>query len=124
MKKALIIATIAALGAVAVAAPAEARGGRGFGGAGIGFGLAAGALAAGAYGAYGPVMATDTVRRTAMDTGRATTGRAMLTVMAIATRHVTTATATIELSTVIPRKAWSNPGFSLPSEWAGLFGLT
>jgi hypothetical protein len=53
-KAALIIATIAALGATAVTAPAEARGGRGFGGAGIGLGIAAGALAAGAYGAYGP----------------------------------------------------------------------
>jgi hypothetical protein len=52
-KAALIIATIAALGATAVTAPAEARG-RGFGGAGIGLGIAAGALAAGAYGAYGP----------------------------------------------------------------------
>jgi hypothetical protein len=54
-KAALIIATIATLGATAITAPAEARGGRGFGGAGIGLGIAAGALAAGAaYGAYGP----------------------------------------------------------------------
>jgi CRP-like cAMP-binding protein len=50
-KAAVIVATIAALGALAVAAPAEARGGFG---PGIGFGIAAGALAAGAYGAYGP----------------------------------------------------------------------
>jgi hypothetical protein len=46
-KTALIIATIANW-----TAPAEARGGRGFGGAGIGLGIAAGVLAAGAYGAY------------------------------------------------------------------------
>jgi hypothetical protein len=52
-KAALILTTVAALGATAVTAPAEAR--RGWGpGAAIGFGLAAGALAAGAYGAYGP----------------------------------------------------------------------
>jgi hypothetical protein len=53
-KAALIIATVAALGVTAVTAPAEARGFRGFGGAGIGLGLAAGVLAAGAYGAYSP----------------------------------------------------------------------
>jgi hypothetical protein len=46
-----VLATVAALGAAAVTAPkAEARG---FG-PGLAFGLAAGALAAGAYGAYGP----------------------------------------------------------------------
>jgi hypothetical protein len=50
-KAAVIVATIAALGTLAVAAPAEARGGFG---PGIGFGIAAGALAAGAYGAYNP----------------------------------------------------------------------
>jgi hypothetical protein len=51
-KAAVIVATIAALGTLAVTAPAaEARGGFG---PGIGFGIAAGALAAGAYGAYGP----------------------------------------------------------------------
>ena len=53
-KTALILATVAALGAMAVTAPAEARGWRGGWGPGIGFGIAAGALAAGAYGAYGP----------------------------------------------------------------------
>lgn len=54
-KTAVILATVAALGAAAVTtAPAEARG-RGWGpGPAIGLGLAAGALAAGAYGAYGP----------------------------------------------------------------------
>jgi hypothetical protein len=53
-KTALILATVAALGATAVTAPAEARG-RGWGpGPAIGLGIAAGALAAGAYGAYGP----------------------------------------------------------------------
>jgi hypothetical protein len=55
MKKiALILATVATL---AVTSPAEARGWRGGGwrgGPGIGLGIAAGALAAGAYGAYGP----------------------------------------------------------------------
>jgi hypothetical protein len=52
MRKTLaILATVAAVGMTAVAPrPAEARG---FG-PGIAFGLAAGALAAGAYGAYGP----------------------------------------------------------------------
>jgi hypothetical protein len=52
MKKTLaILATVGAVGATAVTAPpAEARG---FG-PGIAFGLAAGALAAGAYGAWGP----------------------------------------------------------------------
>jgi hypothetical protein len=52
MKKTLaILATIAAVGATAITAPpAEARGI----GPGLAFGLAAGALAAGAYGAYGP----------------------------------------------------------------------
>ena len=49
-KAAIILATVAVLGATAVTAPAEARGG--FGPA-LGFGLAAGALAAGAYGPYG-----------------------------------------------------------------------
>jgi hypothetical protein len=55
-KTAIVLATVAALGAAAVTtAPAEARGGRGWGpGPAIGLGLAAGALAAGAYGAYGP----------------------------------------------------------------------
>jgi hypothetical protein len=57
MKKiALILATIATLAAT-VTAPAEARGWRGGGwrgGRGIGLGIAAGALVAGAYGAYGP----------------------------------------------------------------------
>lgn len=56
-KTALILATVAAIGATAVTAPAEARGWRhgGWGpGPAIGLGLAAGALAAGAYGAYGP----------------------------------------------------------------------
>jgi hypothetical protein len=54
-KTAVVLATVAALGAAAVTtAPAEARG-RGWGpGPAIGLGLAAGALAAGAYGAYGP----------------------------------------------------------------------
>src|SRR5947209_1738768 len=53
-KTALILATVAAIGAAAVTtAPAEARG-RGWGGPAIGLGIAAGALAAGAYGAYGP----------------------------------------------------------------------
>jgi hypothetical protein len=56
MKKALaILAMVATVGATVVSAPAEARGfGRGFGGPGLAFGLAAGAIAAGAYGAYGP----------------------------------------------------------------------
>ena len=49
MKKAALIIATLALGATAITAPAEARG-RGFG-PGIGFGIAAGALAAGAYGA-------------------------------------------------------------------------
>jgi hypothetical protein len=45
----MILATVAAVGATAVTAPpAEARGW----GPGLAFGLAAGALAAGAYGAY------------------------------------------------------------------------
>ena len=53
MKKTLaILATVAALGA-AVTTPAEARWRGGGWGPGIGFGLVAGALAAGAYGAYG-----------------------------------------------------------------------
>ena len=52
MRKTLaVLATVAAIGATAMTAPpAEARG---FG-PGLAFGLAAGALAAGAYGAYGP----------------------------------------------------------------------
>jgi hypothetical protein len=66
-RTALILATVAALGTVAVSSPAEARWGRGWGwGPGIGFGIAAGALTAGAiaasrpyywgpgYGYYGP----------------------------------------------------------------------
>ena len=57
-KAAVILATVATLGATLAAAPAEARYYRGGGwgwGPGIGFGIAAGALAAGAaYGAYGP----------------------------------------------------------------------
>ena len=57
MKKiALILATVATLAAT-VTAPAEARGWRGGGwrrGPGIGVAIAAGALVAGAYGAYGP----------------------------------------------------------------------
>ncbi|MET4518163.1 hypothetical protein ACT4MK_00900 (plasmid) [Bradyrhizobium barranii] len=55
MKKiGLVGAAVAVITTVAVT-PADAhwRGG-GFGGPGIGFGIAAGALAAGAYGAYGP----------------------------------------------------------------------
>jgi hypothetical protein len=65
-RTALILATVAALGTVAVS-PAEARWGRGWGwGPAVGFGLAAGALTAGAiaasqpyyygpgYGYYGP----------------------------------------------------------------------
>jgi hypothetical protein len=51
-KTALIVATVATLGATAVTAPAEARG-RGWGGPAIGLSIAAGALAAGAYGPYG-----------------------------------------------------------------------
>ena len=55
MKKTLLIlAATATLAATGLIAPAEARGGRGFGGPAIGFGIVAGALAAGAYGAYGP----------------------------------------------------------------------
>jgi hypothetical protein len=52
MRKTLaVLATVAAVGVTAMTAPpAEARG---FG-PGLAFGLAAGALAAGAYGAYGP----------------------------------------------------------------------
>lgn len=52
MRKTLaVLATVAAVGATTMMAPpAEARG---FG-PGLAFGLAAGALAAGAYGAYGP----------------------------------------------------------------------
>jgi hypothetical protein len=51
MKKTLaVLATVATLGATAVSAPAEARGI----GPGLAFGLAAGAIAAGAFGAYGP----------------------------------------------------------------------
>lgn len=54
MKKTIaILATVAAVGAVTVTAPAEARGFRGIG-PGLAFGLAAGAIAAGAYGYYGP----------------------------------------------------------------------
>lgn len=50
MKKTLaILATVATVGATAVSAPAEARGI----GPGLAFGLAAGAIAAGAVGAYG-----------------------------------------------------------------------
>ena len=50
MKKALaVLATVATVGATTVTAPAEARGL----GPGLAFGLAAGALAAGAAGAYG-----------------------------------------------------------------------
>jgi hypothetical protein len=50
MKKTLaILATVATLGATAVTAPADARGI----GPGLAFGLAAGAIAAGALGAYG-----------------------------------------------------------------------
>ena len=53
MRKAAIILAVAGL-ATATAAPAEARHWRGGGwGPGLAFGLAAGALAAGAYGAYG-----------------------------------------------------------------------
>jgi hypothetical protein len=63
-RTAMIITAVAALGATGLTAPAEARGRGyhhgGYGGAGIGFGLAAGALAAGAYGAYGPGMAMGT----------------------------------------------------------------
>jgi hypothetical protein len=51
-RTALILATVAAIGATAVSAPAEARH-RGWG-PGIGFGLAAGALAAGAFAASQP----------------------------------------------------------------------
>jgi hypothetical protein len=51
MKKALaILATAATVGATTITAPAQARGL----GPGLAFGLAAGALAAGAAGAYGP----------------------------------------------------------------------
>jgi hypothetical protein len=53
-KTAIATLVLAALATTTILAPAEARGGRGFGGAAIGFGIAAGALAAGAYGAYGP----------------------------------------------------------------------
>jgi hypothetical protein len=54
-RTALILATVAALGTVAVSAPAEAHWRRGGGwGPGIGFGLAAGALAAGAFAASNP----------------------------------------------------------------------
>ena len=50
MKKTLaILATVATVGALAITAPAQARGI----GPGIAFGLAAGAIAAGAAGAYG-----------------------------------------------------------------------
>src|SRR5580704_654967 len=54
MRKALaVLATVAAVAATSVTASAPAQA-RGFGfGPGLGFGLAAGALAAGAYGAYG-----------------------------------------------------------------------
>jgi hypothetical protein len=51
MRKALaILATVATVGATAVTAPAQARGW----GPGLAFGLAAGAITAGAFGAYGP----------------------------------------------------------------------
>ncbi|QUS39911.1 hypothetical protein RPMA_14515 [Tardiphaga alba] len=56
-KAAIILASLAAIGTATIAAPAEAHGWRhGYGGWGpgpaIGFGIAAGALAAGAYGPY------------------------------------------------------------------------
>jgi len=58
MKKALgVLATVALVGAAAVTAPAPAEArhfGVGPGLPGLAFGLAAGAIAAGAYGAYGP----------------------------------------------------------------------
>jgi hypothetical protein len=51
MKKTFaVLVTVATLGATTVTAPAEAR----RLGPGLAFGLAAGALAAGAYGAFGP----------------------------------------------------------------------
>lgn len=49
-----VLAAAAVIMATAMSEPAEARGWRGGWGPGIGFGIAAGALAAGAYGAYGP----------------------------------------------------------------------
>ena len=53
MRKTLtILATVVAVGATSVAVPQKAEA-RGFG-PGLAFGLAAGALAAGAYGAWGP----------------------------------------------------------------------
>lgn len=53
-KTAIVIAAIAAVGVTLATAPADARGWhRGGWGPGIGFGVAAGALAAGAYGPYG-----------------------------------------------------------------------
>ncbi|GAA3855441.1 hypothetical protein AFIC_002100 [[Pseudomonas] carboxydohydrogena] len=55
-KAALMAVAVASIGTVAMMSPAEARGWHhgGYGwGPGIGFGLAAGALAAGAYGPYG-----------------------------------------------------------------------
>ena len=53
MRRALaILATVAAVGATTVTSPAEARGR--FFGPGLAFGLAAGAIGAGVYGAYGP----------------------------------------------------------------------
>jgi hypothetical protein len=89
MKKiALIFVTVATL-ATTLASPVEARGWRGGGwgwGPGIGLGIAAGALAAGAYGAYGPydltAMVLDTTATTGRDmhtTDRASTGRATIT---------------------------------------------
>ncbi len=51
MRKSLaILATFATIAATTATAPAEAR----YIGPGLAFGLAAGAIAAGAYGAYGP----------------------------------------------------------------------
>ncbi|HTA99321.1 MAG TPA: hypothetical protein VK804_02505 [Bradyrhizobium sp.] len=47
-----VLATVGALAATTIAVPAPAQA-RGFG-PGLAFGLAAGAIAAGAYGAYGP----------------------------------------------------------------------
>jgi hypothetical protein len=70
--------------ATTLASPIEARGWRGGGwgwGPGIGLGIAAGAFAAGAYGAY-TAMVLDTTATTARDmhtTDRASTGRATIT---------------------------------------------
>ena len=117
MKKTLaILATVATVAATTVTAPAQARGI----GPGLAVGLAAGAVAAGAAGAYGYHRATDIT-----DTVRAIAGRLIRPIMVPVTRSTAGILAASLLAALLVRRRARNslPGFSLTANRLQMMGV-